>query len=406
MATTLWQGGTTAVAQIETFALQNDFNNSETALTMTVTAEDGSTTQTVAIDPSGTDESAIAALWKTALDDSTQTLFTPITWTVSTATVTGTAKIAGVPFYAASSVTGGAGTVTDTVTTASAGPFDYNTTANWSGSAVPSSNDIVFVLPHPTDEKSYDIKYGLDQNAVDLGEFHVGETYDGSIGDSVNSYFLRTGVSGTGAKTILNGRGEALWLKGKMDSVWIRRAINSKDAVHLSLDIDDLYILGPNVQGTITIANSTVLDNIHLQGAPGATLIVGTSVTSFDILEMDSGTVKFQSDPDAGAAINVNGGELTFTVDWTTGAGSKTIEVQKDGTVIFNAGGELEQLNVRGGLFSLDTNFSAALTIAASEQWGGIIAAESGLSNLTWTAATIQHGGEANGDVSTSPQAA
>ena len=53
MATVVWQGGTTAVTQRETFALQNDFNNSETELKMTMTAEDGSTTQTVTIDPSG-----------------------------------------------------------------------------------------------------------------------------------------------------------------------------------------------------------------------------------------------------------------------------------------------------------------------------------------------------------------
>ena len=246
-----YQGGTTAVAQIETFLLNNDFNNSETALTMTATAEDGSTTQTVSIDPSGTDESAIAALWKTALDDSTQTLFTPITWTVSTATVTGTAKIAGTPSYMASSVTGGAGTVTDTVTTANAGPFDWNTAANHSPSGVPTSNQKIYVVPHPTDDVTYAVKYGLDQNAVDFTELRYPDTHNASVGDSVNRFYLRVDVSGTGTPLlILNGRGEAYWHKGVMDTIYVLRAINSKDAIHLAGGaIVNLYVSGPNVQG-------------------------------------------------------------------------------------------------------------------------------------------------------------
>jgi hypothetical protein len=57
MATKAWVGGATAVAQIETFTLNDDWDDSETALTMTMTAEDGST-QTESVTPSGVDESA------------------------------------------------------------------------------------------------------------------------------------------------------------------------------------------------------------------------------------------------------------------------------------------------------------------------------------------------------------
>ena len=131
MATTTWIGGATPVAQVETFTLNNDFNDSETALTITMTAEDGSTTQTVSIDPSGTDESTIAAALQAELEASTQSLFTPVRWEVASNVITGTAKNAGVPFYAASSVTGGAGSTTDNISNASAGPNDWNTTANW-----------------------------------------------------------------------------------------------------------------------------------------------------------------------------------------------------------------------------------------------------------------------------------
>ena len=67
MAAIYWDpSDTTEVAQVETFTLNNDFNDSETAVAITITKEDGSTTA-VSITPSGTDESAIAATLQAAL---------------------------------------------------------------------------------------------------------------------------------------------------------------------------------------------------------------------------------------------------------------------------------------------------------------------------------------------------
>ncbi len=398
-----FQGGTAGVKQIETFALQNDFNNSETALIMTMTAEDGTSTQTASIDPSGTDESTIAAAWLVALQASTDTLFLAVTWSVVTATITGTANIGGVPFFAASSVTGGAGTVSDSITTANAGPHAYGTAANHSPSGVPVADDIVYVVPHPTDNKSYDIKYDLNQSSIDYQEFRVPDLHFGSIGDSVNGFYFRADVSNISTGTpalILNGRGEAYWFKGVLDTVYVRRMINSKDAVHLAGGaIVTLYVTGPDNQGTLTVADSTNIANVYINNAPGANIKLGSSLSNLNILEMDSGNVLLESDMAGGSStIDVNGGVLTIEeAAWTSGS---IITVRAPGIVRFNVGGTLDRWNLKGGQFILDGNQSSGLTITNSTQWGGHLSSNSGLSNITWSNATIQHGGTSDGDVS------
>ena len=50
------------------------------------------------------------------------------------------------------------------------------------------------MVPNITDDKSYDVKYNLNQSSVQANEFRVSQSYDGSIGDSVNGYYLRIDV--------------------------------------------------------------------------------------------------------------------------------------------------------------------------------------------------------------------
>ncbi len=399
------QGGAAAATQVETFTLNNDFNDSETALTMTVTGEDN-TTATAVIDPSGVDETVIAAAWLVALQASTDTRFTAITWTVSSNVITGTAKVSGIPFFAASSVTGGAGSVTDSETTPSTGPLDWNTAANHSPSGVPTDNQKVYLVPHPTDDKSYDFRYGLVQTSIDLTELRIPETHRASVGDSVNGYYMLIDVSGTGTPLlVLNGRGEAYWFKGVMDTIYALRTSNSKNAIQLAGGaIVNLYINGANHQGTLTIGSSTDIASLYINGAPGVTVKLGTSLSNFNLLRMDSGNVTLESDMVGGSStIEVNGGVLTVeTAAWTTGS---TITVRAPGIVRFNVGGTLDRFNLEGGQFILDGNKSSGLTITNSTQWGGHLSSESGLGNLTWSNATVQHGGTSDGDVLTDPPA-
>lgn len=405
-----WQGGATAVTQIERFALQNDFNDSETALIMTMTDENGGT-ETATIDPSGTDESAIAALWLTALQAKTTDLFTAVAWTVSGATVTGTARISGIPFYAASSVTGGAGSVNDSESTASAGPNDVNTAANYVGGSKFGADDKVRVLPHPTNDLSYAMLYGLDQSALDIQSLNVGETFDKDIGQTANSFYLMVDVSNittdADPRVIFNGRGGACWISGTLDNVYIIGGINSQHMLHTKGTVPNTFVNGSAVQGTLTM-ESGAMDNLYIEDSPGLTFRVKSAVSSFDLLEMNSGTGEYEDDPADGCNFNVNGGQLTIsTTDWSASGGTDKFVNVRGGLVLFNSGGVLDDLVLYAGEFSTSQNQSGALAITDHIMYGGILNVKSGLNNVTFANASsrtiTKHGGLVIGDIAITP---
>ena len=99
-----WIGGATAVAQVQTIR----FTTSEAGntVTITLTAEDGST-QAVTHTVADTNNNTTAAAVQSALcHASSLSLFTRLTYTVSTDTVTITADLAGRPFKLAVSDNG------------------------------------------------------------------------------------------------------------------------------------------------------------------------------------------------------------------------------------------------------------------------------------------------------------
>jgi hypothetical protein len=123
-----------------------------------------------------TNANTTAADLKAALAASTIAEFAEITYSVSTDTVTLTATVAGVPFTAVSSVSGGSGTTSDTAVTTSSGPNDWNVAANWSASGVPGSDSVYL------SDTTTDILYGLDQNAVTLTSLNLHSTFTGDLG--------------------------------------------------------------------------------------------------------------------------------------------------------------------------------------------------------------------------------
>lgn len=66
---------------------------------------------------------------------------------------------------------------TGTTTTSSAGPNDWSTAQNWSGSAVPVAADIIYI-----EDTNIPILYGLDQSAVTVAALYIMATYTGQIG--------------------------------------------------------------------------------------------------------------------------------------------------------------------------------------------------------------------------------
>jgi hypothetical protein len=132
-----WIGGASAVAQVTT--VQVTAYDAASTYKLTVGAQVISTIAAGGVNATAT---ALAAAWNA----STHPYFAAVTAVASTDTVTLTADTAGVPFVVTSSKTGGTGTIgAASTSTASAGPNDYSTAANWSLGAVPVNSDEVYI---------------------------------------------------------------------------------------------------------------------------------------------------------------------------------------------------------------------------------------------------------------------
>ena len=165
MSTVIWVGSAPAVAQLNTWTIAGTWNAADT---ITVTIGSKSVTTTVGSTTIATIISTILAALQ-ALSTTVYPEFAEVTWGSSSTTITATANTAGKPFtitIATNSALGtidGAGTSTGTVTTASAGPQDWSTAANWSTGSVPVTGDTVYLSL-----EGGIIKYGLAQSAVTL----------------------------------------------------------------------------------------------------------------------------------------------------------------------------------------------------------------------------------------------
>lgn len=164
----VWISGAAAVAQVGTIQ---------------ITGYDATTTYKVTIGGvvvsvlGTTDADGTATALKNALAASTHPYFTAITWTVATDTITGTAVVAGVPFIAASSVSGGTGTIGSyAAVTAFSGPNDFNTAANWASGSVPASGDRIVLTG------SRSVLWGLDQSGSTFTEVRIDDSYTGLVG--------------------------------------------------------------------------------------------------------------------------------------------------------------------------------------------------------------------------------
>lgn len=140
--------------------------------------------QTVNVVGGSTTAATVATAIKAAVDARAllTDLFGEITWSINSATITATGPTDGRPTTVAGTTTetgGGAAdsqtfTVTNTVN--GAGPEHWGTAANWTAGNVPSS-DVVFI-----ENFSGDIKWDLDQSAVDITSLTVYASMTGDIG--------------------------------------------------------------------------------------------------------------------------------------------------------------------------------------------------------------------------------
>lgn len=148
MAERTWIGGAEAVAQVNTWLFAGTWEATD-VINITIG------TRTVSVVAGSTVAATVASTVNTALAASTLPEFTEITWTVNSATITGTAATAGVPFTAtfATTETGGGGadaqtingttSSTGTSVTACTGPNHASNAQNWSGATLPTNSDTI-----------------------------------------------------------------------------------------------------------------------------------------------------------------------------------------------------------------------------------------------------------------------
>lgn len=186
MTTYYWRGDADSVAGVETASIDSvDGTPANNTFTVTIGG--------VSISAVGdTDVATTATNLRASLNDADAHIyFSSITWSGTGGDIIGTADTAGVPFEAALTVSGGGtGTVTDfATTTASAGPSDWSTGANWvnastgASGTVPASTDDVII-----ENSDSLIVFGLDQSAVELDSLQIRLSFTGKIGMERNEF--------------------------------------------------------------------------------------------------------------------------------------------------------------------------------------------------------------------------
>jgi hypothetical protein len=406
MAIIRWLGGASTNTQVTT---HTPGGNTATTVTYktTVTGEDG-TAVTISTNSSATTVSQIVQDIQSALSaTSANNLFKVITWTEDGTKVTGTAKVAGTPFYistlATSTATTGMTYVTAT-TTANQGPHDWESSPNWEtstgGNTVPSNTDTVHFS-----KGSHSLLFGLRPGngsgnqggtAISLTKLTRGAAYEGNIGDAENGYYLVADST----TVQINGRADAVLLNTTASSVNVAGTSNSRAAVKLDGDIGNLRLLGTGVNGKVLVADSAVLDNVYVVTTGGqGELEIGDSVTSLDLLEATGGLTTLKS---SATTLTINAaGTARVIYDGTATEPTKAINVREQAKVEYNGKGTASTVTLISGTFSLVNSEAEAVTITSASVYGGLWTDRSGLGNVTYTNDINAFGGQVDTETGT-----
>lgn len=306
MATVSWRGDSAAVAQVTT--IQVTAYHASTVYKATINGK-------VVSVPGTTDAVGTAAAMQAAMAASTIAEFAEVVWTVSTDTVTGTARTPGVPFTVTSSVSGGSGTIgSATTATSSAGPNHVDDAANWSGGAVPSSSDTVHVSGGAA------MLYGLDLSAVTLAALHVHSTFSAGIGlpeynasgyKEYRETYLRVGATAVriGAEEDGSGAGRIKLDQGIAQATWsiLRTGSPAESGVPAVL------LKGTHASNALNVERGSVGVAFH----PGEVSTIATVREGYANSQATDADL-FLGDGCTLTTINQNGGTLVFGSNVTT----------------------------------------------------------------------------------------
>lgn len=331
MATRYWLGAADVVMQVSTVQITAD----DAATTYTITIGNIS----VSVAGAGTGVNATASALQTALAASTHPYFSDVAWTVSTDTVTGTGNGSGAPFTAASSVTGGTGTIgAVTEATAPVSPHHYDHADNWSGNTVPTTNDTV-VVPAGT----VPILWGLDQSGTAINDFFLEEGYTGYIGLNPHRFHVSTSSEVSQAEyreSFLTLDVDRIEIRGEPSRCNIDNANASASTCQILNTGSASKDVGfPAVDYVCNHASS----ELHISGAPGGVGAGAKRATDACTL----GTISFT--PNSAQASFV-GRRLTIT-NWYQRGGTATLEAAANITLAEVNAGTLTTLG-SGWLFT------------------------------------------------------
>ncbi len=345
MATRYWIGKADAVAQQDTGSIDTvDATPSNNTFTITI----GGVAVSV---PGNTDAPTTAADLVAAANGSTHPYFAAITWSVPAGSqVRGIGDIAGVPFIASLTVSGGGtGTVTDFANdTPASGPNDWSTAENWSGGVVPVSTDDVVI-----ENSAVNIAWGLDQNAVTLASLTVKKTYTGRIGlnrrvfaqssdaqttttaakDEYREDYLRIGADEIALGEHFGAGAPAGSGRIKLDNT---KAGASELVVH-----DTALTAAETNQASVKYLAANAAANITVRAAPG-----GFGVAVDDPTEVSTiGTIRVV---DTTPQSRINCGPGVTLTNWEQDGGQNTLDLAANLTLA----------EVRGGTLVLDGAFA------------------------------------------------
>ena len=395
MAEKQWIGGADAVAQVHTASIDT-VDGTPANNTFTVTIGD------LAISQAGdTDVATTAAALVALLNASAHPYFAAITWTnPSAGNIVGTADTAGVPFVAALTETGaGSATVTDFAeTTASAGPADAGTAANWSGAAVPGAADNVVFK-----DSSASCVYNLDAISAAVAAVEVHKTYTGLLGLARTAF--ATSADGATETSGVNEYRER-YFRLSFDSVEIgihngpgrptgsaRVKIRNTKAGSSTFTIHDTHSNGQNQRPAVQLLAAHASADVFINGCPGAVALGGDApsdtATFGDVyVAADSGDQVFidrgvtYTNLEAKSGQILANGAATVTKIENNGA-DITIEGAMLVTTIENNSGTTTPNNVGAGA-------SAVTTVNAN---GGLVDGTQSQAARTWDTVNIDAGG-------------
>lgn len=349
MANVFWQGTATAVAQVGTFQ---------------ITAYDAATTYKITIGGEvvsvvgNTDVNTTASDLQVALEASTHPYFSNITWTVATDTVTATAGTAGVPFTAASSVSGGTGTIgAYSATTASSGPNDWSTAENWSGGAVPVNSDDVII-----ENNSVNIAWGLAQSGVTLTSLIIKKSFTGRIGLKENVF--ATSANGATASSVdVEYRDTYLNIKATDCQIGENnKASSSTGSGLIKLDLDSAV-------STCTIFGSAASVETN---KPAIQLLANNSSTKIYVRKATGGVgiaVAAPFETSTIASVDISDTMVSNGVHLGSGV-TITTWSQKNGTNFIEAAATITTIDCLGGTLTLEGDYTVT-TVNVSD--GGVL---------------------------------